>query len=75
MVSVRKTVVSMENTKAWIKPTNNSRSKNGKGAKRGIRKAIMVSNTSPAKILPNKRKANDMTLVNSPINSRIPTEK
>ena len=65
----------MEKTKAWIKPTNTSRIKKGKETKTGIRKAIIVKSTSPAKIFPKSRKEKEMILENSEIVSKMPTKK
>ena len=57
----------------WINPTNNSSPKKGNGAITGIKNAITVSKTSPAKIFPNNRKENEIIFENSEINSKIPT--
>ncbi len=64
----------MANTRAWINPTNISKPKNGRGARRGIRKPMTASRTSPAKIFPNKRKANEMIFESSENNSKSPTK-
>ena len=71
----RNTNVSMANTKAWIKPTNISKPKNGSGAIKGIRKPMTASRTSPAKIFPNKRNAKEMIFESSENSSKNPTKK
>ena len=64
----------MEKTKACISPTKISNNKNGNDANIGIRNAITVINTSPAKIFPKRRKENEMIFDNSEMISRIPTK-
>jgi hypothetical protein len=74
MVAIFKNAaVNMANTKACIKPTNNSSPKNGNGAIKGIKNATTVSSTSPAKIFPNNLNENAIILDISEINSNTPT--
>ena len=65
----------MLKTNACIKPTNISRTINGKDAKKGTKKATIVKSTSPAKIFPKSRKEKDKILENSDNISNIPKKK
>ena len=73
-----KTAVNIVNTKVWTNPTKISSPNMGNEKKEkntGSKNVIIASKTSPAKILPNKRKENEIILANSCISSRIPTKK
>ena len=65
----------MEKIRAWTRPTNISRAMKGNEAKKAHRQATTMSKTSPAKMLPKSRKEKDMILMNSLINSRMPTKE
>src|SRR5262249_5983221 len=56
----RKTRVSIAKTKAWMKPTKTSRPRNGSVRPNGTRNESTTRSTSPAKMLPKRRKLNEM---------------
>ena len=58
-----------------MNPTNISKPKNGSGAIKGIRKPMTARSTSPAKIFPNKRNANEIIFESSEKSSKNPTKK
>lgn len=72
MLVFMKVNVSMAKIKAWIIPTKISKIINGSGIIKGIKKAITRSNTSPAKMLPKRRKENDRIFAASDIISKKP---
>ena len=69
------TMVSIPNTKAWIRPMKNSNNRMADGANHGTIEPIRNSSTAPAKILPNNLKANERIFENSEINSRRDTAR
>ena len=71
------TIVSMPNTKAWIRPIKNSNIMiiEGTIVNAGISEPTSASKTMPANILPNNRNANDKIFENSEISSSNPTRK
>ncbi len=58
-----------------MNPTNNSKAKNGRGTINGIKNAITARSTSPAKMFPNRRNANDKIFDSSEIISKNPKKK
>src|SRR3990172_650359 len=70
-----KTKVSIEKINAWMNPTNSSKNRNGSGTKYGIKKPTIISSTSPANTFPKRRKENEIILMNSEINSSMPTNE
>ena len=74
MATVKNTTVNMEKTKACTKPTNISKTMNGKGTIRGTKKNITISSTSPANMLPKSLKENEIILAISAISSSMPVK-
>jgi hypothetical protein len=72
MATFKKTVVSIKNTNACIKPTKNSIPMKKEGSKNITKILITEIKILPANIFPNNLKLKEIILANSEINSSIP---